>query len=174
MLFFFFFFTISNFFNIKLMALVLRIRYKSKRREDQIEEAKHGLTLMPCGLYIWLAARLSLYPPVWLITWRRVSTCRQNNTTQTKDRVRQYLHKTKTFVLRKGHPDIKRILATEKVIKCWMKCLCCRYQTKDTICSRTDEKINPCLQWNWQIMWMCDFREFNLMKNPNHKYTNYN
>ena len=32
------------------------------------------LTLMPCGLYIWLAARLSLYPPVWLITWRRVST----------------------------------------------------------------------------------------------------
>lgn len=33
-----------------------------------------GLTLMPCGLYIWLAARLSLYPPVWLITWRRVST----------------------------------------------------------------------------------------------------
>lgn len=30
--------------------------------------------LMPCGLYIWLAARLSLYPPVWLITWRRVST----------------------------------------------------------------------------------------------------
>lgn len=31
--------------------------------------------LMPCGLYIWLAARLSLYPPVWLITWRRVSTC---------------------------------------------------------------------------------------------------
>lgn len=31
--------------------------------------------LMACGLYIWLAARLSLYPPVWLITWRRVSTC---------------------------------------------------------------------------------------------------
>lgn len=29
---------------------------------------------MPCGLYIWLAVSPSLYPPVWLITWRRVST----------------------------------------------------------------------------------------------------
>lgn len=45
---------------------------------DNIEKDRRrlftGLTLMPCGLYIWLAARLSLYPPVWLITWRRVST----------------------------------------------------------------------------------------------------
>lgn len=39
-----------------------------------------GLTLMPCGLYIWLAARLSLYPPVWLITWRRVSTWNRRDT----------------------------------------------------------------------------------------------
>lgn len=39
-----------------------------------------GLTLMPCGLYIWLAARLSLYPPVWLITWRRVSTWNSEDT----------------------------------------------------------------------------------------------
>lgn len=29
---------------------------------------------MPWGLYIWLAVSPSLYPPVWLITWRRVST----------------------------------------------------------------------------------------------------
>lgn len=36
--------------------------------------------MMPCGLYIWLAARPSLYPPVWLITWRRVSTCNGEHT----------------------------------------------------------------------------------------------
>lgn len=54
-----------------------------------------GLTLMPCGLYIWLAARLSLYPPVWLITWRRVSTWNSGDT-QTKGPVRQKLWITKT------------------------------------------------------------------------------
>lgn len=44
------------------------------------------LTLMPCGLYIWLAVRPSLYPPVWLITWRRVSTwkCTINNITRSE------------------------------------------------------------------------------------------
>ena len=41
---------------------------------EREKKKKRILTLMPCGLYIWLAVSPSLYPPVWLITWRRVST----------------------------------------------------------------------------------------------------
>lgn len=33
------------------------------------------LTFKPFGLYIVFPPRASLYPAVWLITWRRVSTC---------------------------------------------------------------------------------------------------
>lgn len=48
--------------------IIGRERKKKKKIQNRI------LTLMPCGLYIWLAVSPSLYPPVWLITWRRVST----------------------------------------------------------------------------------------------------
>lgn len=71
----------------------------SKTATGNVEEDSRrlftGLTLMPCGLYIWLAARLSLYPPVWLITWRRVSTWNREDT-QTKGPVRQKPWLTKT------------------------------------------------------------------------------
>lgn len=76
---------------------VLSIKKKEKKKGSVEEDRGRlftGLTLMPCGLYIWLAARLSLYPPVWLITWRRVSTWNGRDT-QTKGMVRQKLGITK-------------------------------------------------------------------------------
>lgn len=54
-------------------GIIVQSNSKGNVEEDR-RRLFTGLTLMPCGLYIWLAARLSLYPPVWLITWRRVST----------------------------------------------------------------------------------------------------
>lgn len=78
-----------------------------------------GLTLMPCGLYIWLAARLSLYPPVWLITWRRVSTWKSGNT-QTKGPVRPQsritkaaMHKGKVSEIVKGYHKQEKVTNIE-------------------------------------------------------------
>lgn len=44
-------------------GVVEQDRARGQAEEDSVRVFA-GLTLMPCGLYSWLAARLSLYPPV--------------------------------------------------------------------------------------------------------------
>ena len=85
-----------------------RGNHRKEEEEDRMRLFT-GLTLMPCGLYIWLAARLSLYPPVWLITWRRVSTWNSGDT-QTKGPVRQKaLDNKDSHAQRKGQSDSERV-----------------------------------------------------------------
>lgn len=65
----------SNFFII----LFLKVRFWRNKRVSAVKEQQLGipswlLTFKLWGLYMAFPPRASLYPAVWLITWRMVST----------------------------------------------------------------------------------------------------
>lgn len=67
------------------------------------------LTFKPCGLYMGFPPRASLYPAVWLITWRRVSTCRGDNRKSSLS----------TFCVAETHADINTLMYGDNRQRQW-------------------------------------------------------